>query len=543
MAFTFHIMTEVPETLKGSLAGRYDLQHEIGSGGMAVVYLARDGKHDREVAVKVLKPDLAAAVGPERFLREIKLTAQLNHPHILPLLDSGEAGGFLYYVMPHVSGGSLRRILEREAILAVDAAVRITEQVASALDHAHRIGVVHRDMKPENILFSEGHAIVADFGIAKAVSAVSRDQLTRSGFPLGTPGYMSPEQAAGSTAQDPRTDVFGLACVTYEMLVGETPGMWPTEEEVRVGRFLDASAAHRKSLDKLPGRVEQVLTRALAMRPADRFATPGEYARALAGSSLRTARLGDSVVAGVVERAAELDAVHQTEEGALSIGGVEQVAAEAGIPPARVREALREVESHRGELPADATARGLVKPNFKKGRLTTERTVPGTLSEADYDILIEEIQRTLGFVGTVSGVGNTLNWSGTKPGFVGRDVRVTITRGGGDTHVHLEEHIDIRGPSMFAPAWGAGGGAAIGAVIAAALQLPETAMAVMALGSAFGGAVLTVNGIIQRLARKYAPQLENLADRLAAHIDYCAPPEAAGEDRRLRSREAPPSPV
>jgi hypothetical protein len=530
MAFTFHIMTEVPETLKGSLAGRYDLQHEIGSGGMAVVYLARDGKHDREVAVKVLKPELAAAVGPERFLREIKITARLNHPHILPLLDSGEAGEFLYYVMPYVSGGSLRRILKREVILAVDAAVRITEQVASALDHAHRLGVVHRDMKPENIMFSEGHAIVADFGIAKAVSAVSRDQLTRSGFPLGTPGYMSPEQAAGSTAQDPRTDVFGLACVTYEMLVGETPSMWPTEEEVRVGRFLDASAAHRRSLDKLPGRVEQVLTKALAMRPSDRFATPGEYARELAGSSQHTARLGDSVVAGVVERAAELDAVHQTEEGALSIGGVEQVAAEAGIPPARVREALREVAPHR-------------KPNFKKGRLTVERTVPGTLAEADYGILIEEIQGTLDFVGTVSGVGSTLNWSGTKPGFVGRDVRVTITRGGGDTHVHLEEHIDIRGPSMFAPAWGAGGGAAIGAVLAAAMGLHDTAMAVIAMGSAFTGAVLTVNGVIHGLARKYAPQLENLADRLAAHIEFYAPPEGAGEDRRLPSREAPPSPV
>ena len=536
-------MTEVPETLRESLAGRYDLQHEIGSGGMAVVYLARDGKHDREVAVKVLKPELAAAVGSERFLREIKITAKLNHPHILPLLDSGEAGGFLYYVMPYVSGGSLRWVLKLDAILPVDRTVRITDQVASALDHAHRIGVVHRDMKPENILFSEGHAIVADFGIAKAVSAISRDQLTRSGFPLGTPGYMSPEQAAGSTAQDPRTDVFGLGCVTYEMLVGETPGMWPTEEAVRVGRFLDASPAHRKTLDKLPGRIEQALTKALAMRPSDRFATPGEYASALAGSSRRTARLSDSVVSDVVERAVELDAAHPTDEEALSIGGVEQVAAEVGIPPARVREALHEVDRSREALPADAVARGMIKPNFKKGRLTVERTVRGTLAEADYDVLIEEIQRTLGFVGTMSGVGNTLNWSGTKPGFVGRDVRVTITRGGDDTHVHLEEHIDIRGPSMFAPAWGAAGGGLVGAGLAAVLGAPEAGMIVMTLGSAFGGAVLMINGLIRGLARKYAPQLENLADQLAAHIERGALPEGAREDRRLPSREAPPSPV
>jgi len=536
-------VTNPKARIKAALAGSYAIEHELGTGGMAIVYLARDGKHDREVAVKVLKPELAAAVGPERFLREIKITAKLNHPHILPLLDSGEAGEFLYYVMPYVSGGSLRWVLKRDAILPVDEVVRITEQVASALDHAHRLGVVHRDMKPENILFSEGHAIVADFGIAKAVSAISRDQLTRSGFPLGTPGYMSPEQAAGSTDQDPRTDVFGLACVTYEMLVGETPGMWPSEEAVRMGRFLDASPAHRKTLDRLPGRIEQVLTRALAMRPADRFATPGEYASALGGSSEHTAKLSDSEVSDVVERAAELDAQPATEEGALSIGGVEQVAAEAGIPPARVREALDEVDRSREALPADAAARGLIKPNFKKGRLTVDRTVPGHLPEADYEIMVDEIQRSLGFVGTVSGVGKTLNWSGSKPGFVGRDVRVTITRGRDDTTIHMEEHIDIRGPSMFAPAWGAAGGGGIGAGLAAVLGVPEAGMIIMTLGSAFGGAVLMVNGIIRGLARKYAPQLENLADRLAAHIERRALPGRAGEDRRLPSRQAPPSPV
>jgi len=512
------------DRLREALAGRYAIERELGSGGMATVHLARDAKHDREVAVKVLKPELAAAVGPDRFLREIKITARLNHPHILPLLDSGEADGFLYYVMPYVSGGSLRQLLRSEADVSVAAAVRITEQVAFALDHAHRLGVVHRDMKPENILFSEGHAIVADFGIAKAVSSISRDQLTRSGFPLGTPGYMSPEQAAGSTAQDPRTDVFGLACVTYEMLVSETPGMWPTEEAVRMGRFLDASPEHRARLEDLPGRLEQVLTKALAMRPSDRYATPGEFAAALAGSSEHTAHLSDSVVRAVVERAAELDAQHVTEEPALSVGGVERVAAEAGIPPARVREAMAELDARREELPADAAARGLVKPNFKKGRLTVDRTVPGSLPEADYEILVDEIQRFLGYVGTVSGVGNTINWSGTKPGFVGRDTRVTVTRRDSETLVHIEEHIEIRGPSMFAPAWGAAGGALLGALTAAVLGLTEPGMVAVVLPSAFGGAILTVNGMLQGLARYYAPQLENLADRLAAHIERRALP-------------------
>jgi hypothetical protein len=488
---------------------------------MATVYLAQDRKHEREVAVKVLKPDLAAAVGPERFLREIRITAQLNHPHILPLLDSGEADGLLYYVMPHVSGGSLRQRLRSDTKLPIGDTVRITEHVASALDHAHRLGVVHRDMKPENILFSEGHAIVADFGIAKVVSAVSRDQLTRSGFPLGTPGYMSPEQAAGSTSQDPRTDVFGLACVTYEMLIGETPGMWPAEEAVRMGRFLDASADHRERLDSLPGRLEQTLVKALAMRPADRYESPGEFAGALAGSSEHGAKLGDAVVRDVVERATALDAEHPTEEGALSVGGMEQVAAEAGIPPARVREALGELERPRDALRVS-------KPEFRKGRLSTDRTIPGRVAEADYEMLVDEIQRALGFVGSVSRVGGTLNWNGTKPGFVGRDVRVTITRGRDDTRVHVEEHIDLRGFSMFAPAWGAAGGALATLSTMLYLGLPDVT-AILAIPMAIAGAALTATGVPRGLARKYAPQLENLADRLAAQVRQRALPPNASE--------------
>ncbi|NIU19339.1 MAG: serine/threonine protein kinase, partial [Actinobacteria bacterium] len=234
------------------------------------------------VAVKVLRPELAAAIGPERFLQEIRITARLNHPHILPLLDSGEADGLLYYVMPFVAGGSLRRRFSPEAPMQLGAAVRVTGQVASALDHAHRQGIVHRDIKPENILLSDGHAVVADFGIARAVSALDRQTLTRTGVPIGTPGYMSPEQAMGIAELDERTDVYSLACVVYEMLVGTTPVVWSIHDGEAVGRFLDAPPDHRERLDSLPGRVEQVLVKGLAVRPADRFSGPLQFADALA---------------------------------------------------------------------------------------------------------------------------------------------------------------------------------------------------------------------------------------------------------------------
>ncbi|HSG82830.1 MAG TPA: serine/threonine-protein kinase, partial [Gemmatimonadota bacterium] len=299
-------MPEGLDRIGDAMADRYAVEREIGSGGMASVYLAADLKYGRQVAVKVLRPELAAAVGSDRFLREIQVTAGLNHPHILPLLDSGEAGSFLYYVMPYVAGGSLRRRLNRDCQLPLDVVLRITQQVASALDHAHRYGVIHRDVKPENILFSEAIAVVADFGIAKAVGAAGPEALTRTGVPLGTPGYMSPEQAAGAASFDARTDVYGLAAVVYEMLIGEKPGMWPTEEALRLGRFVDATPEHRERLDNLPGRVEQVLVRGLAVRPVDRFATPLDLADALAAAGARGAKLSDSQVRAILARAAEL---------------------------------------------------------------------------------------------------------------------------------------------------------------------------------------------------------------------------------------------
>src|SRR5438876_1178561 len=229
---------DIPPDLAAALAERYELREVLGRGGMATVYLAYDRKHRRDVALKVLLPGLAAFLGVERFLKEIQVAARLTHPHILALHDSGEAGGFLYYVMPYIEGGSLRQHLAGKRPPGDDQALAIAAPVADALSYAHRMGVLHRDIKPENILFSQGHPIVADFGIAKAISTAGGANLTRTGFPVGTPGYMSPEQAAGLTDLDERTDVYSLSVVIYEMLVGEVPGRWPTEDAVRAGRFL-----------------------------------------------------------------------------------------------------------------------------------------------------------------------------------------------------------------------------------------------------------------------------------------------------------------
>ncbi|UCG87137.1 MAG: serine/threonine protein kinase, partial [Gemmatimonadota bacterium] len=205
-------MSDLPAALKSALADRYKIERPIGRGGMATVYLASDLKHGRPIAIKVMRPDLAASLGSDRFLKEIEIAARLTHAHIVPLHDSGEADGFLYYVMPYVEGSSLRTLLNREPRLGMSQAISIAEQVADALDYAHRMGVLHRDIKPENILLSHGHAFVADFGVAKAVSTAGGETITRTGFGLGTPGYMSPEQAAGVRDIDQRTDVYGLAC-------------------------------------------------------------------------------------------------------------------------------------------------------------------------------------------------------------------------------------------------------------------------------------------------------------------------------------------
>jgi serine/threonine-protein kinase len=274
----------MPDTLarlKAALADRYTLQRELGRGGMATVYLAEDLKHHRPVALKVLRPELAAALGPDRFLREIELAARLTHPHILPLHDSGNADGFLYYVMPYVEGESLRDRLTRETQLPVDDALQISREVADALSYAHSHGVIHRDIKPENILLESGHAVVADFGIAKAVDAAGGGRLTETGVAMGTPAYMSPEQAGGSRELDGRSDLYSLGCVLYEMLAGGPPFKGPTVESL-VRQHLSAEPPNITSIrPSVPSWVVSALQRALAKTPADRFNPVALFAEAL----------------------------------------------------------------------------------------------------------------------------------------------------------------------------------------------------------------------------------------------------------------------
>ena len=247
---------------------------------MATVYLAHDRKHDRSVALKVLHPDLATAVGAERFLREIRLTAQLQHPHILPVLDSGGAKELLWYVMPYVEGESLRQRLNREEQLSLDEALEITRQMATALAYAHGQGVIHRDIKPENILLAGDQAVLGDFGIAQAVRAAGGERITESGVTVGTPAYMSPEHASGGQV-GPRSDLYALACVLYEMLAAHPPFLGATAQEVMARHVMDPVPPLRTARPAVPGAVEQAIERALAKVPADRFATAAEFARAL----------------------------------------------------------------------------------------------------------------------------------------------------------------------------------------------------------------------------------------------------------------------
>jgi len=275
--------------LRAALAGRYEIQRELGAGGMAVVYLADDVRHGRKVAVKVLRPELAASLGAERFLREIQISAGLTHPHILPLYDSGQASGFLYYVMPYIEGETLRDRLDREGPLPLADARQITAEVADAVECAHAQGLIHRDIKPENILLSGGHAVVADFGLARAVEQSGGDKLTRSGLSVGTPAYTSPEQAFGDGPVDGRTDVYSLGVVVYEMLSGDRPYAGSSARAIFARMTTETPTSLRALRAAVPEVMEHAVMRALAKLPADRFATPGEFAQALRGGAARFA--------------------------------------------------------------------------------------------------------------------------------------------------------------------------------------------------------------------------------------------------------------
>ncbi len=311
-------MPQATDRLTAALGDRYRIVRLLGQGGMASVYLAADLKHDRQVAIKVLKPELAAVLGAERFVQEIKTTAALSHPHILPLFDSGEAGGFLYYVMPYIEGETIRERLNRETQLGIDEAVRITTEVADALDYAHRHGVIHRDIKPENILLHDGRPMVMDFGIALAVSAAAGGRMTETGLSLGTPHYMSPEQATADKQITARSDIYSLASVLYEMLAGSPPHTGSTAQQIIMKIIAESAAPVTQFRKSVPEHVAGAIAQALEKVPADRFATAAEFSSAIQGLvAVRGQRAGAAT--SKAERAAPSRVHRETVLGAVAV--------------------------------------------------------------------------------------------------------------------------------------------------------------------------------------------------------------------------------
>ncbi len=299
-------MTEITQRLTTALADRYRIERHIGDGGMAIVFQAHDAKHDRKVALKVLRPELAAVIGAERFLNEIKVTANLQHPHILPLHDSGEADSFLYYVMPFIDGDTLREKLDREKQLDIDEAVEITRTVCAALDYAHRQGVIHRDIKPENILIHDEQALVADFGIALAVSQASGQRLTETGLSIGTPHYMSPEQAMGDRELDARSDVYSVGAMLYEMLAGDPPYTGTSAQAIVAKVITEKAPPVTTARDTVPGHVAAAIAKALNKMPADRFKSAADFAAALTNPQFTSAPVAESAEPTTVAPARDL---------------------------------------------------------------------------------------------------------------------------------------------------------------------------------------------------------------------------------------------
>jgi Tol biopolymer transport system component/tRNA A-37 threonylcarbamoyl transferase component Bud32 len=307
-------VTQQSDRLSAALTGRYRIERELGQGGMATVYLAEDLKHQRKVAIKVLKEELGAVLGVERFLSEIKVTANLQHPNLLPLFDSGEADGLLFYVMPFIQGETLRTRLANETVLSVDEAVRIASAMARALDYAHRQDVIHRDLKPENVMLQEGQPIIADFGIALAVTNAGGARLTQTGLSVGTPHYMSPEQAMGEKAIDRRSDIYALAALTYEMLAGEPPHTGPTAAAIIARVVMDEPRSLRAVRSTVPEYVDQAIARGLAKQPADRWSSANEFAEALTDPEVMRRSAATMAVYGT----AAADAAASATSGAVA---------------------------------------------------------------------------------------------------------------------------------------------------------------------------------------------------------------------------------
>lgn len=527
---------DLPIGLATALAARYELRRLLGRGGMASVYLAFDKKHHREVALKVLLSGLAQFLGAERFLQEIGIAAHLTHPHILALYDSGEGDGQLYYVMPYVDGGSLRQTLQQERRLTLDRALAVATPVADALAYAHRMGILHRDIKPENILFSQGHPVVADFGIAKAVTSAGGVNLTRTGFPIGTPGYMSPEQAAGLTDLDARTDVYSLAVVIYEMLVGELPGRWPTEEDVRRGRLAGATVAHRARLAELGSWVEAALARGLAIRHDQRTASPVALIEDLTGAAAPRRRFSDEEVQEIVKRAAEREAADPTLSGSLTIGGVEALAAEVGIAPEVVRSAAASLEAGTRGVAAAGSPR--TNP-FIGGptRLLYERIVPGEVPDAEFPTMVEEIRRTLQNVGHVSQLGRSFTWTAGLTS-ARRSLEVAVSVRGGQTRIVVQETLSNLIGGIFGGIGGGMGGGGMGPIMAAfgGMHLPALAL-VGILPAWFATTYAVARTVYSRMTRRRAQELERTADRLSALArELVAPPAIGNPNPRLLGR-------
>jgi hypothetical protein len=463
----------------------------------------------------VLRPDLAASLGADRFLKEIEIVARLTHPHILALYDSCADHSCLYYVMPFIEGGSLRQRLERDRRLEPGGALAIAGSVADALTYAHRQGVLHRDIKPENILFAQGHPIVADFGIAKAIVTAGGENLTRTGFPLGTPGYMSPEQAAGLTDLDERTDVYGLAVVVYEMLVGQVPGRWPTEEAVRAGRFLEAASGHRLFLDRLPGHIEAALVRGLATRHDQRTPTPAALVDELATSRPRGRRYNEDEVRSLVQRAAELEVAQPaTVDGAMTIGGIERIAEEAGIPPALVRQAAVSTEARPAAPPSRVATTLIGGPTG----IDIERIVEGEVPEGEYAMLVDEIRTRIGQAGIVSSLGRSVTWVASDGSAqTRRPLQVTVAVRSGRTRIHIRDNCTDLRAGIFGGVLAGAGAGGLGPVIAIAVEAMKNPAALLFMAPAWIALVYSVaRSLYFHNTRSRQQQLEDLADRLAA---------------------------